>query len=455
MTLSDLFEQAVRLQANPETLDQAIRIFNEILNADPTQDLVAFHLATAFLQRGDNALSIRVMESIRDEGVRARPEYWNNIGVAHRNDHRLKEAEEYFRKALSIDERAEYWSNMAILYVNEGCPEKGLEYARRAVEMDPSNPKNAWNLSLILLELGELDEGFEYYDAGLVSGDRLHKDYGASPWNGEDLTGKRVIVHGEQGLGDEIMGLGLLDQLIRDGSHVTYDAHDRLFNTVKDSFPGIEVSPTRKGGTEWATGRYDYQIPLLSLFRRYRPERKPYLVPDPAKVAEVRKRLSGLPRPWVGIAWTGGAKRTNAHYRSFNLTKLRPILEKPFTFISLQYTPEAADKVARHKKNTGIEIHHFPEWVEAHDEAGDQYPGFDYGWTLALISVLDFCVLPNTTAVHACGAIGTKCYTLTPDACAWRYRNGGEGMWMYGDHVRVVRENGDWKRAIEKLAEEL
>ena len=343
-TYADLFEQAVRLQANPETLDDAIHLMNQVLNADERQDVVLFHLATAFMQKDWNGLAIRLFQAC--PSMDRRPEYWNNMGVAYRNEHRLKEAERCWLKAMEIEQRPEYFSNLAILHVNEGRPEKGIPFAREAVKRDPNNPKNAWNLSLLLLEAGELDEGFDYYDAGIASGDRLAKDYGCSTWNGEDLTGKRIVVHGEQGLGDEIMAMSLLDEL---DAHITYDCHPRLESVAKQSFPGIEVVPYRKEGTEWAQGkRFDYQIPILSLFRRYRPKRRPYLVPDPEKVKEIRELLKDIPRPWIGIGWAGGAKRTNAHHRSFKLSQLKPILDLPASFVSLQYSAGAYEKLERH-----------------------------------------------------------------------------------------------------------
>ena len=132
-----------------------------------------------------------------------------------------------------------------------------------------------------------------------------------------------------------------------------------------------------------------------------------------------------------------------------------PLLEKDATFISLQYTEDAARKCEQFEKDTGIKIHHWPKTVEAGPNES-RYPGYDYSHTLALIQALDLCILPNTTAVHACGAIGHNCWTMTPQKCAWRYQLQGDEMPMYGHWVRQYRQADavGWEKTVETISKD-
>jgi len=192
------------------------------------------------------------------------------------------------------------------------------------------------------------------------------------------------------------------------------------------------------------------------LFQRYRKHGFPkerYLTPDPVKVEKYRARLEALgPGPYVGVGWQAGYKKTRQDLRSFKLKQFLPVFEQGGTFISLQYTEGAEDKVKRFKDEHGHEIHHWKDVVESKDPEGEKYTGFDYDETIALIKALDLCILPNTTAVHVCGAIGQLCWTLTPKACAWRYQLEGDLMPMYGPWVLQVREKDNWLETFEAVA---
>lgn len=466
--LADLFEEAIRMQVegieerDGDKILQALEMFNNLLNQAPHEDALLFHIATLFHQRGWNGLAIRLFKELlkKHEGA---PEMWCNLGTAYKAEHMDKEAEEAWRRALALRESAEYYANLSTLYINKGGQERGLEYASKAVDMNPS-PKNQWNYALALIENGQWEEGLVRYEYGLQTGDRPMKDYGEGVkyWEGQELTKDDVIVvYGEQGLGDEIMfASALLDMIAyaadRFGATVIYDCHERLETTMKRSFPMITIKGSRKQ-TEipgWASEhKITWKVGIGSLFKHFHPKgdfhRLPYLTVDSEKVSQYRELLGSFGEgPYLGVGWTGGHKRTHGHERSLKLSQLNPIMEKAGTVISLQYTDGAEEKVDRHRQNTGINIHHFPDVVEAWESEGVKYHGFDYDETLHLLAALDAVVAINTTAVHACGALGVKCITLTPDNCAWRYTGCGEHMCMYGDHVTVVRENGDWSGAI-------
>src|SRR5262249_17843449 len=138
---------------------------------------------------------------------------------------------------------------------------------------------------LCYLALGRLGEGWREYE------ERHNPRFSQSNyfavdaprWDGEDLKGRKLLVAGEQGLGDEIMLASLIPDLIErvgpQGKLMIACDH-RLVPLFQRSFPqthvGIEMhsyhetKPVRV--VPWATGelKADFYTPLGSPLARLR-----------------------------------------------------------------------------------------------------------------------------------------------------------------------------------------
>lgn len=462
-TLDQNFRDAQQLHVELTKRNDMSRIWEvfdlyaQCLNQAPDEPAILFSMGAAAKQMGWNGLAITLCK--RSLEFKEIPEVWNNLGAAYKAEFMHDQAREAWQKAIELNPRcSDYYMNMSTLFINEGIPDGGIEYANKAVELAPVNMKAHWNRSLLLLEMGLWREGFAAYDAGLHTRDRTERYFDSNralpTWKGETLTpDDEIVVYGEQGMGDEIMFASALPDLIATGAKVIYECHPRLYGVMRRSFPGLHaIYPTRKArSVEWpAEHDLTYKVAIGSLFRWFRSDgefpQQTYLKPDPELVNEYRQWLVAAgPGPRVGIGWAGGTKHTHGMARSIKVSHLKPVLTQPGTFISLQYTPEADDKLVRFERDTGIKVHHWPEVVRESD----------YDHTLALLAALDVVITINTTAVHACGAIGTPCWTLTPNRCAWRYAQGDGSMVMYGDHVRQYRERASMIDAINKVADDL
>lgn len=466
MRLEDVFRDINRRHGEASAVNDLKKIqeismeYENLLNQAPGASVILFGLGTCKLQLGLNGSAISYFEQALKELPNS-PEIWNNLGSAWKAENQDEKARECFHKAYELKPHADYLNNIATLYVNQGCPSNGMKYCEEALQLDPEHPRIHWNYSLLLLEQGMWKKGFEHYDYGLHSNDRplryYHGDMNKVPiWNGE--RGK-VVVYGEQGMGDEIMFASCLPDLIKEADEVVFDCHSRMIGLFQRSFPGLRCHPTRKiNEITWPNDEdppLDYKIAIGSLFGRYRSDgkfpRKAYLKADPVRTEQYRQRLEALgPGPYVGIAWKAGGKKTAGHIRSFKLNQFVPILEKGGTFVSLQYLDEGG-KCERFFNETGYRIHHWPEVVESLDN-GERGTGYDYDETAALVAALDLCIVPNTTIVHLCGALGKECWTLTPNAAAWRYQLRGRHMPFYGDWVRQYRERNSWDTAFLRVA---
>ena len=97
--------------------------------------------------------------------------------------------------------------------------------------------------SICLIGMGRIEEGFREFE---IRNDQRFRAYvhhmiKAPLWNGEPLDGKRILIVGEQGLGDEFMFANILPDLQRRGrrnrqsSQIAVDP--RLVPLFQRSFP--------------------------------------------------------------------------------------------------------------------------------------------------------------------------------------------------------------------------
>ena len=82
--------------------------------------------------------------------------------------------------------------------------------------------------------------------------------------------------------------------------------------------------------------------------------RKPFLVPDPARVAEYKKQMATLPGKKVGICWRS-MLMTGKRAKYFSpIDAWGDLLQTPgITFVNLQYGDSAPD-IARAEEKFGV-----------------------------------------------------------------------------------------------------
>jgi ADP-heptose:LPS heptosyltransferase len=334
--------------------------------------------------------------------------------------------------------------------------------------LQPDHRQGRWNLGLLLLEDKQYEEGFKLYAEGFETGERIirsYKDsrgYEAKFWKGEDLSGKTIVLHGEQGVGDELLFLQFVPEFIKANPDCTLvlDTHPRLCAAVQRSFPDLKhIFNTRKSREtpEWNSElRVDYKDGLGSLPRWYHSKRRKnagWLVPDAERVQKYRLVLDTIKKstgrenkPVIGIAWSGGKKKTRVDLRSIPLGKWGPILEQDATFVSLEYLPGAEKVTGEILKDTGITVHHWPDVTEDPD----------YDETIALAAACDLVVCVNTSLVHVRGALDLPCWTLTPHGHAWRYGKKDKINPFYNSVTQYHQDdNTDWDYVIKKVSTDL
>jgi tetratricopeptide (TPR) repeat protein len=366
---------------------------------------------------------------------------WHNIGKCFHEADDNDKAEEFFRKAVKIQPNySPSWEGLCLTSIQKGEFGLGIEQANRSLAESPDATESKVNRGMCYLALQRWVEGWRDYNANIgKEKNRIELQYGDEPrWDG--TKGLDLVVYGEQGIGDEISFASCIPDLVRDSKSVTIECDGRLEGLFKRSFPDCTVHGTRYKDTRpaWKDSvKFDAHVAIGALPEFYRKKDSdfpgtPYLKPHPQMALQWKTLLDSISdKPKIGIAWSGGIKRTGQRRRSVTLDTLAPLFKYDAEFVSLQY--KEYDEIPTAEEKYGVKIHDF-RWGT----------GYDYDTKVALVSQLDLVISVQTSIVHVAGGLGIPCWCLVPRVPMWRYLQKGE-WFPWAKSVSLYRQKGrEW-----------
>jgi tetratricopeptide (TPR) repeat protein len=385
---------------------------------------------------------------------------WHNLARITDELWMVTESERAHRKAIKCavnpKQKARALVSLAALYINCGEFKKAQPLCQQAVMADPELFIARANLGFCQLAARNWAEGWENYAYSLGTDVRKRTQYRDEPqWDG--TPGLKVVIYGEQGLGDEISFASMFNDAIKDSDKVIIDCDKRLEGLFRRSFPKAKVYGTRtaKPGDEpWAIEDRDFQASIamggLGGFYRNTAESftgESYLTPDPDRVEMWKALFASKGKPVIGIAWTGGMRHTGAKFRRWSLEDLLPLFKSVDAhWVSLEYK-DAAKEIAEFKeKHPEVDLVQYPYGTLTKD----------YDDTAALVACLDRVVCIQTAVAHLAGSLGKECWVFVAKTSQWRYGESGEDVPWYKS-VRVFRQVslGQWDWHIRDAAYKL
>lgn len=451
------FHQGVEV---PKDLAKAEKIYHQILNKNLGNPQLIYCLGTVYLEQEKIGLGMALLE----DACRKAPDFgeaWQNLAMCHRAAQDISKADECLKEAERLlPGIADVPGNRAAIRINQGRPAEVVHFADRALAIEPDNASARWNKALALLEMQKFDtDAWDLHEArlsGMLERNTARRNYHGPDGQTPDWDGKSkgfLVIHGEQGLGDEIMFASCIPDAIETGCDILFEPCPRMAKLFERSFPDIRVVGTHAvDGSDWLAGRLpDFKIAVGSLPKYFRrslkafPKQGAILKPDPKKAEHWKDRLRAIgPRRKIGIGWQGGVEQTSVHLRSFPLEMFKPVLEMDADFISVQYHDHAHKEAAAFTRDTGLALHHWPEAAQAKD-MDDQ---------AALVSQLDLVITVCQTLVHVSGALDVPCWCLTPSRPSWRYGVTGNMPWW--PSVDLIRQKGDdWQGVVDEVVSRL
>jgi tetratricopeptide (TPR) repeat protein len=425
---------------------EAIAAYRQAITSRPSMAELHYNLGVASCDAGEVEEAIAACR----QAIALNPglaEAYCVLGNALKGRGDRDEAIAAYRQAIQLKpDYAEVYSNLGIALKDQLELKEAIVAYRRAIQLKPDYPESHSNLALALLTQGHWREGWEEYEWRWKCREfpMPARNFSQPQWHGEELGGRTILLHAEQGLGDTIQMIRYVPFVAARGGRVVLECRSELLGLLKE-LSGVSQAITV--GNELPP--FDVHCPLMSLPLAFDtrfesiPHSIPYLAVDPKRIAYWRDLLAGSQeRLDVGLAWAGRKAHVNDKNRSISLSRLAPLA--------------AATGIGFHSLQVGV-----PAWQALSSDPGLNVIDYsdkltDCAETAALIANLDLVITVDTAVAHLAGAMGKPVWVLLPFVPDWRWMMDREDSPWYPT-MRLFRQRiaGQWDEVIERVTKSL
>jgi len=416
------------------------------------------NIALCYGNLGDHKTAIKYLEKCR-KNVQNNEHLDSNLLMQYRFAGKTKKAIKLLNDKIEKDPNSV--KDLAFLggcYAEAINYKKACKYLNRALEIDPDFDFAKIDLASIYQFSNQSEKAWPLYEARFKVYDQCKYWKGLfdekKEWNGtDDLSGKRIILHSEQGSGDIIHFVRYVKMIRSMGATVIlhcWDSMKDLLSHLADELyltepvirlPLIHGKPTLP--------EYDYFAAIMSL---------PYLlktkeIPNPPYIfANKRLDFSSYSEFFkIGICWAGTPAHPNDFHRSVKLELFRDISNLPSV------------KLFSLTKDTRPRKHKFQkEEVDLAENAQDMsivdMAEFmnSYDDTASIISEMDLVIAVDTSVLHIAGALNHQTLAIIPQNPDWRWGNEGDKSKWYPSIKMFRKENkNSWEKTFNDIKEEV
>jgi Flp pilus assembly protein TadD len=467
------FQQAVQFQARHQNL-AAARGYVRALELQPIFFEAVFNLAVLLQEMGQGEEAIACYQ----QALHLKPDYapaWGNLGAALRDAGRNRDAINCYRQALRCrpgapdvlnnlgnalraqDEpiaaiacfraalrrspaNAGIQANLGSVLREVGRLDEAVETLERAIQLQPDYAEAHWDLAFARLLQGDFTSGFAEYEWRWRRTDFPPRHFTAPLWRGENLAGRTLLVHAEQGAGDAIQFVRFASLVAELGARVVLEC-PRALVALFESVEGVQRVIARGDPLP----EFDWHVPLMSLAHRLGSilnslaARVPYLRPPPDRRVPLPPTRGNHPAALrIGLVWRRHPQHRNDGRRSIPLTALEPLFTATdVAFYSLQVAPTADFSGEAGHQNSLINLENLIH---------------DFSDTAALIEQLDLVIAVDTSVAHLAGALACPVWVLLPFAPDWRWLLDRDDSPWYPT-MRLFRQPmpGDWTSVVQSV----
>jgi len=391
---------------NEGKYDEALEAYNKALFIKPDYVDAYYNMGKVLNDQGSLDKAIEAYK----KAISLKPDYakaYCNLGVILQSQWKLDQAITAYNKALELNYfSSEIYYNLGITNYYQGKQDESFKAYYKALSLKPDYAKAHRNLGYALLNSGRLKEGLDELEWRWKTSKNLAKQrHFAQPmWDGkQSLTGKRILIWCEQGVGDTIMWSSRLSLLVSQAKHCILECQPKLIPLLERSFPNVEVKAENRN-LDSKREDFDFHLPMGSLYKNFIQELSTndktdaYLVPNPIRINYWKERLKSLGNgPYIGVSWKSANMDMIRLPNYATISELYPVLKLPnVTYVNLQYT-DFADDLTKIKKELGVTVHNFDDL--------DHFNNIDD--VAALCAALDMVVSTKTTVPLISAGVGT------------------------------------------------
>ena len=362
----------------------------------------------------------------------------------------LKKFDDYI---LEYPEELSGYGNRSVVLEALGLYQLALNDLNVVTQMSPNLQRGWLNKALIMLRLGRLREGWQYYEwrRGMVidNNDFLEKDkeIGLPYWNGEKNTeDNKLFVYAEQGLGDNIQFFRFVLELKNRGIHISVLNKVELDSLLRYNLEKNNIEIFENGAK--ITPDFKYYVFSMSLPHCLQidsidkiPYKAKYIDVPPQFEEKWKKKLRATKKKKIGIFWTSDSEHKKSRFRNVPFEKIKKLFSLDAKFHCLQKGITEEDRQA------GEKVKNLYFWNTELEDFSD---------TAALINQMDLVITVDTSVAHLAGALGKPTWIMLAYHPDFRWLLDKEDSPWY-DSVRLFRQDEDyqWDNVIEKIKNEL
>ncbi len=367
----------------------------------------------------------------------------NNLGNVLAREGKPRRALEFYERALVENPgSADYLANLGGARQALGDVDGALNCFAQALARDPTHADARWNRGLARLLSGDLAGGFADYESRWALPEFTARQLASPRWpdsiSDEDVHGKTLLIHSEQGYGDTIQMVRFAKTLAGRGARVLVETHATLAPLLR-TVEGIGQVIVHGDPLP----RFDLHIPMMSLPAACGVAAlgdiptAPYIAASDGPEVALPPRRAGEIR--VALVWAGRPTHKNDRNRSLDIARLAPLASIPkVKLFSLQIGATSDD------------LAHLPGIVDLAPQLTD------FAMTARVLDQLDLAITVDTAVAHLAGAMGKEAWLMLPFAPDWRWLQAGATAPWYPS-LRLYRQPkiGDWASVVEKITADL
>jgi ADP-heptose:LPS heptosyltransferase len=428
-------------------LSEAEHIYRQALAIDPVNADCLHLLGMAAFQSDRQAEAEELIRRAIDLHPTA-ASYHANLGNILQSQAKVAEAEASYRRALELrPEQAEVHLNLGHVLKAQGQVDSALASYHRARTLKPDLAEAGAAESMALLLKGDFASGWKAFEFRwqIRDWETPMRAYPQPLWCGERLPSARLLIWGEQGIGDEVMFAGLVPEVIRAGHRCVLDCDPRLQPLFARSFPAVDVvsgyNPHRDKELNVAVHLPSGSLPgfFRTSLEAFANTQSPYLTADPIRRDSFRESLGGS-RLHVGLAWHT-RNRQSGRARSIDLALFaRLFASSNAHWTSLQYGDHDALEAEASQSAAPLFI----------DRSVDQLSNLDL--FAAQVAAMDLVITIDNSTAHLAAALGISTWLLLPFAPDWRWLLDRDTSPWYPP-MRIFRQPraGDWQAVLDRV----
>lgn len=369
-----------------------------------------------------------------------------NKGFALASLGRYSVALDVFSRILATDrQNVDAWFNRGLVEKKLGRFAEAAGSLRQALSLSPDNQDIRLSLSLLELLRGNFETGWRYYSSRKSVRDTATAD--PADLAG-DLSGKRILLVKDQGIGDEIFFLRFARVLKERGAWLACQTDPKIRSIVaripfldqivteSDEQPAVDL--------RLSVGDLPYLLGLNDV-AAFPPPVRLSVLPEASSKLDVMLAGAG-PGPLLGLTWWAGTRQP-----AITLGDRLAHREAPLKLLAELLRPVRATVVILQRNPEPRELEVF-RGVLGREPMDMSDLNDDLETMLALLARLDDYVGVDNTNMHLSAGITKPCRILVPHPPEWRMlTTGSTSHWFPGFVLYRQRAEGDWSSALTRL----